>query len=86
MDKAADVLQQLVASGAEGVASAAAMLGALIGKVQPGADDLEITVDQGVEMGRPSRIDVGVNRGAGGVSAITVAGNAVPVMRGTLTL
>jgi trans-2,3-dihydro-3-hydroxyanthranilate isomerase len=66
--------------------SAAAMLGALIGKLEPGADDLTVAVDQGVEMGRASRIDVGVARTADGVDAVTVGGNAVQVMRGVITL
>lgn len=66
--------------------SAAAMLGTLLGKLEPGTVDLTVTVDQGVEMGRPSRIDVGVRRANGGVDAVTVGGNAVQVMRGVITL
>jgi trans-2,3-dihydro-3-hydroxyanthranilate isomerase len=66
--------------------SAAAMLGALLGKLEPGSEDLAVTVDQGVEMGRPSRIDVGVRRTSEGVDAVTVGGNAVQVMRGTISL
>lgn len=66
--------------------SAAAMLGALLGKLELGSDDLTVTIDQGVEMGRASRIDVGVRRSVGEVDAVTVGGNAVQVMRGTLTL
>jgi trans-2,3-dihydro-3-hydroxyanthranilate isomerase len=66
--------------------SAAAMLGALLGKLEPGVDDLTLTIDQGVEMGRASRIDVGVRRAAAGVEAVTVGGDAVQVMRGVLTL
>ena len=66
--------------------SAAAMLGALLGKLEPGADDLTVTIDQGVEMRRPSRIDVGVRRGTDGVDAVTVGGNAVQVMRGAISL
>jgi trans-2,3-dihydro-3-hydroxyanthranilate isomerase len=30
--------------------SAAAMLGALLGRLEPGADDLTVTIDEGVEM------------------------------------
>jgi trans-2,3-dihydro-3-hydroxyanthranilate isomerase len=66
--------------------SAAAMLGALLGKLESGTDDLTVTIDQGVEMGRPSRVDVGVRRGADGVDAVMVGGNAVQVMRGVITL
>jgi predicted PhzF superfamily epimerase YddE/YHI9 len=39
-----------------------------------------------VEMGRASRIDVGVRRSVDGVDAITVGGNAVQVMRGVVSL
>lgn len=66
--------------------SAAAMLGALLGSLEPGSHDITVTIDQGVEMGRASRIDVGVRRSAEGVEAITVGGNAVPVMRGVVSL
>jgi trans-2,3-dihydro-3-hydroxyanthranilate isomerase len=66
--------------------SAAAMLGALLGNLVGGSADLAVTIDQGVEMGRPSRLDVGVRRSADGVDAITVGGNAVPVMRGVISL
>jgi trans-2,3-dihydro-3-hydroxyanthranilate isomerase len=66
--------------------SAAAMLGALLGKLEPRTEDLTVTIDQGVEMGRASRIDVGVRRSVDGVEAVTVGGNAVQVMRGVVTL
>ncbi|MDG2284300.1 MAG: PhzF family phenazine biosynthesis protein [Alphaproteobacteria bacterium] len=66
--------------------SAAAMLGALLGKLEAGSNDLTVTIDQGVEMGRPSRIDVGVRRANARVDAVTVGGNAVPVMRGVITI
>lgn len=66
--------------------SAAAMLGALLGKLVAGSEDLVVTIDQGVEMGRPSRLDVGVRRSAAGVDAVMVGGNAVPVMRGVISL
>ncbi len=66
--------------------SAAAMLGALLGSLEPGTHDISVTIDQGVEMGRASRIDVGVLRSADGVDAISVGGNAVQVMRGVASL
>jgi trans-2,3-dihydro-3-hydroxyanthranilate isomerase len=59
--------------------SAAAALGAHLADLEGGSVDLDIT--QGVEMGRPSRIEIGV-RG----DAITVFGKAVEVMHGKLTL
>ena len=58
--------------------SAAGALGALLASLGDGG---ELVVEQGVEMGRPSRIEVAV-RGA----AVTIAGPCVPVMEGTLTL
>ena len=42
------------------------------------------TVDQGVEMGRASRIEIEADKAAGSVTAIRVGGAAVQVMRGTL--
>ncbi|GEM_PF-3570366 len=50
------------------------------------ARDLEITIDQGVEMGRPSRIDAAVSLYKGRASSVTISGSAVQTMRGTLTL
>lgn len=47
--------------------------------------DLDLVIDQGIEMGRPSRLDVRLFRDEGG-PRITVAGHCVPVMRGQLTL
>jgi trans-2,3-dihydro-3-hydroxyanthranilate isomerase len=42
------------------------------------------TVDQGVEMGRPSRLEVEADKQGGVVSAIRVGGHAVPVAEGVL--
>jgi trans-2,3-dihydro-3-hydroxyanthranilate isomerase len=58
--------------------SAAATLAAHLAEGEDGAAQYSLT--QGVEMGRPSRIEVAVSGGA-----ITVAGQAVEMMRGTLT-
>lgn len=58
--------------------SAAAALAAHLADADGGPGQFAIT--QGVEMGRPSRIEVAVADGA-----ITVAGQTVEVMRGTLT-
>jgi trans-2,3-dihydro-3-hydroxyanthranilate isomerase len=44
------------------------------------------TVDQGVEMGRPSRIEIEADKSAGVITAIRVGGNAVMVTAGTFTL
>jgi trans-2,3-dihydro-3-hydroxyanthranilate isomerase len=44
------------------------------------------TVDQGIEMGRPSRLEIEADKSAGAVTAIRVGGNAVMMSEGTLTL
>jgi trans-2,3-dihydro-3-hydroxyanthranilate isomerase len=44
------------------------------------------TVDQGVEMGRPSRLEIEADKSAGAVTAIRVGGNAVMITEGTLEL
>lgn len=43
-------------------------------------------VDQGVEMGRPSRIEIEADKSAGAVTAIRVGGSAVMMSEGTFTL
>ena len=47
---------------------------------------LSWTVTQGVEMGRPSRIDIEADKVDGAVTSIRVGGRAVFVMEGTITL
>ena len=44
------------------------------------------SVDQGIEMGRASRLDVSVDKAGGQVTAVRVAGRAVLVSEGTLRL
>jgi delta 1-pyrroline-5-carboxylate dehydrogenase len=44
------------------------------------------SVDQGIEMGRPSRLDVSADKAGGQVTAVRVAGRAVLVSEGTLRL
>jgi trans-2,3-dihydro-3-hydroxyanthranilate isomerase len=44
------------------------------------------TVDQGIEMGRPSRIEIEADKSAGAVTAIRVGGNAVMMSEGSFTL
>jgi trans-2,3-dihydro-3-hydroxyanthranilate isomerase len=66
--------------------SAAGPLGAYLsarGRLHGG----RLTVHQGIEMGQPSRLEVEVEaRGAGGGTVVRVAGQVMPVIRGTLTL
>jgi trans-2,3-dihydro-3-hydroxyanthranilate isomerase len=44
------------------------------------------TVDQGVEMGRPSRLEIEADKSAGTVTAIRVGGNAVMMSEGSFTV
>ena len=64
--------------------AAAALPGqiALAGGLTEGAD--RWVVEQGFEMGRPSRIHVTVEARAGAVLGVRVGGEAVPVMKGQL--
>lgn len=63
--------------------SAAAALGGYLSKVHGGDEaSLAWTVEQGIEMGRPSIIHVEADRAAGRTTAVRVGGGAVPVSRG----
>jgi len=67
--------------------SANAALAALLTSMAPGDDvDLTYEIDQGVEMGRPSRIIATARKTAEGPVLATVAGDCVPVLRGSLEL
>ncbi len=67
--------------------SAAAALGACLAAQHPGSDlRLDLVIEQGVELGRPSAIVVGVEKVNGVVLPIRVSGGCVPMMAGTLTL
>ncbi|MEM6387178.1 MAG: PhzF family phenazine biosynthesis protein [Pseudomonadota bacterium] len=64
--------------------SAAAALTAYLGKLEGKNRTFQIT--QGVEMGRPSRIDASVTIEDGAPSAVSIEGTAVKVMEGHLLL
>lgn len=67
--------------------SANAALAALLTSLAPGENvDLSYDIAQGVEMGRPSRIVATARKTAEGPVTATVAGNCVPVLRGTVEL
>jgi len=67
--------------------SANAALAALLTSLAPGGDvDLTYAIEQGVEMGRPSRITATARKTPEGPVLATVAGSCVPVMRGTVDL
>jgi len=65
--------------------SAAAALGGYLGGRLPEGLHRRI-LEQGIEMGRPSRIELEVDVREGRVAEISVGGHAVPVTRGTLEL
>lgn len=68
--------------------SAASPLGAYLvhHELVDGGDDIEIKINQGVKMGRPSLLTVRVRRSGSAVKAIEVGGSVVPVLTGTLTV
>lgn len=61
--------------------AAAVVFAGLMASITHG--DLDITIAQGIEMGRPSRIDARIDR-SGAEPKITIAGRCVPVMRGEI--
>ncbi|MDE0897686.1 MAG: PhzF family phenazine biosynthesis protein [Longimicrobiales bacterium] len=67
--------------------SAAAALGGYLSKAD-GSEEASLwwTVEQGIEMGRPSIIEVGADRANGATSRVRVGGSAVPVSRGTMAV
>ena len=67
--------------------SANAALAALLTSLAPGDTvDLMFEIDQGIEMGRPSKIIASARKEAEGPVSATISGNCVPVTRGTLDL
>jgi trans-2,3-dihydro-3-hydroxyanthranilate isomerase len=67
--------------------SASAALGAFLVLLDPRSDvDLEIAIEQGLQIGRPSAIDIHVRKRAGCVLKVTITGFCVPVMQGTIKL
>jgi trans-2,3-dihydro-3-hydroxyanthranilate isomerase len=66
--------------------AAAALAGYLSSTSGPDDGTLLWVVEQGVEMGRPSRLHVECDRRAGRISAVRVGGSSVLVAEGRLTL
>lgn len=67
--------------------SAAAALGGYLSKVDGSEEaSLSWTVEQGLEIGRPSLLYVEADRSGGATSAVRVGGSAVPVSRGTMAV
>jgi trans-2,3-dihydro-3-hydroxyanthranilate isomerase len=67
--------------------SAAGALGAFLTHLRPESDlDLRFPIHQGIEMGRPSQIDLAVSKRQGTIERVEISGRCVDVMRGTLEL
>jgi trans-2,3-dihydro-3-hydroxyanthranilate isomerase len=66
--------------------SAAGALCAFLAGLLPDSDgELAFTLDQGVEMGRPSRIEVTVEKQGSRLGAVRIGGTCVEMMRGQLS-
>lgn len=66
--------------------SAAGALCAYLASLLPESDgELAFTLDQGIEMGRPSRIEVTVEKQSGTLGATRIGGTCVEMMRGRLS-
>jgi trans-2,3-dihydro-3-hydroxyanthranilate isomerase len=66
---------------------AAAALTGYLASIHPDRDgDQRRVISQGVEMGRPSRIEIGWTKKGGAIHSIRVGGNAVRVAQGTMTV
>lgn len=67
--------------------SASAALGAYLSTLDPQADaTFHIDIEQGVEMGRPSKIGLRVTKTGGRAKEVKVSGHCVQVMRGLLQI
>ena len=66
--------------------AAAALAGYLAAAQAPGSGTLRWVVDQGIEMGRPSRLHVECDRDGQGITAVRVGGSAVMVAEATLAV
>lgn len=67
--------------------SASGALGGFLASLRQESDlDLSLTVRQGYEMGRPSKIELHIQKRGGEINRVMIAGQCVEVMRGTITL
>jgi len=64
----------------------AAFAGVMMAFEKPGDGEHLVTIEQGVEMGRPSFISLGLEVEDGALRAATVGGSAVIVCEGTIDL
>jgi trans-2,3-dihydro-3-hydroxyanthranilate isomerase len=78
-------LDNVIEDPATGSASAA--LGAYLASLLPEADaEIELFIEQGMEMGRPSLISIGISKRAGAVRKVSVSGDCVVAMRGEIDI
>jgi trans-2,3-dihydro-3-hydroxyanthranilate isomerase len=91
--QAPDLVRARVFSPLDGImedpatGSANAALIALLADLAPAADlDLSLSVQQGVEMGRPSLLEAQIRKRAGVLSAPRIGGFCVPVMEGEIAI
>jgi trans-2,3-dihydro-3-hydroxyanthranilate isomerase len=67
--------------------SASGALGGFLASLDPELDrDYTLTINQGIEMGRPSLITVTTKKRAGQIETVRISGNCVPVMTGTIEI
>jgi trans-2,3-dihydro-3-hydroxyanthranilate isomerase len=67
--------------------SASGALGAYLASLDQRADgEYRISIEQGVDMGRPSEIKLSVSKSSGQVTSVRISGRCVHVMRGVLEL
>jgi trans-2,3-dihydro-3-hydroxyanthranilate isomerase len=67
--------------------SASAALAGYLASLLPERDlEMTLTFEQGVDMGRPSTLDLQAQKRAGVVERVVVGGSCVPVMQGKLSL
>lgn len=78
-------LDNVIEDPATGSASAA--LGAYLVSLLPeDTVDVDLTIEQGVEMGRRSIIEVSVSKNSGAVARTSIAGTCVTAMKGSIEL
>jgi trans-2,3-dihydro-3-hydroxyanthranilate isomerase len=65
--------------------SANVALGGLLASLRPEPDlKLQLRIAQGVDMGRPSRLEAGAEKRDGKIVSLSIGGRCVPMMRGML--
>ena len=78
-------LDNVAEDPATGSASAA-LAAYLVSRLPASNVEVDLGIEQGVDMGRPSLLNLHVRKSEGEVRSVTVGGDCVPVMRGELSL